>query len=77
MLKAFYPHNRRRDRCRSLVATLSISEQVEARGSVPGMKADRADMRPLAGKCSENEFAERFHRLLRSCSLSAPTYFTT
>jgi hypothetical protein len=35
-------------------ATLSVSEQVEARGSVPGVKADRADIRPLAGKCSQN-----------------------
>lgn len=37
----------------AFVATLSVSEQVEARGSVPGVKADRADIRPLAGKCSQ------------------------
>jgi hypothetical protein len=38
----------------AFVVTLSVSEQVEARGSVPGVKADRADMRPLAGRCSQN-----------------------
>lgn len=37
----------------AFVATLSVSEQVEARGGVPGVKADRADIRPLAGKCSQ------------------------
>jgi hypothetical protein len=36
------------------VATLSISEQVEARGSAPGLKADRADTRPLARDCTQN-----------------------
>jgi hypothetical protein len=38
----------------AFVATLSVSEQVEARGSVPGTKADRADTRPLARDCSQN-----------------------
>jgi len=38
----------------AFVATLSISEQVEARGSVPGAKADRADIRALGTKCSQN-----------------------
>jgi len=38
----------------AFVATLSISEQVEARGSVPGIKADRADTRPLTRDCSQN-----------------------
>ena len=38
----------------AFVATLSISEQVEARGSLPGIKADRADTRPLARDCSQN-----------------------
>jgi hypothetical protein len=38
----------------AFVATLSISQQVEARGSVPGVKADRADTRPLARDCSQN-----------------------
>jgi hypothetical protein len=38
----------------AFVATLSVSQQVEARGSVPGVKADRADTRPLARDCSQN-----------------------
>jgi hypothetical protein len=38
----------------ALVAALSISEEVEARGSVPGVKADRADTRPLARDCSQH-----------------------
>jgi len=38
----------------AFVATLSISEQVEARGSAPAAKADRADARPLARDCSQN-----------------------
>jgi hypothetical protein len=38
----------------AFVATLSVSEQVEARGSVPGVKADRADTRALARDCSQN-----------------------
>ncbi len=54
MLKAFYAITAAAIVAGAFVATLSISEQVEARGSVPGMKADRADTRPLAGKCSEN-----------------------
>jgi hypothetical protein len=33
---------------------VSVSEEVEARGSVPAMKADRADTRPLARDCSQN-----------------------
>jgi len=37
----------------SFVATLSLSPQVEARGSLPGVKADRADTRPLAKDCSQ------------------------
>ncbi len=37
----------------SFVATLSLSPQVEARGSLPGIKADRADTRPLAKDCSQ------------------------
>ena len=35
----------------SFVGTLSLSPQVEARGSTP--KADRADTRPLAKDCSK------------------------
>jgi hypothetical protein len=37
----------------AFVATLSLSAQVEARGSVPGAKSDRADTRPLAKECSQ------------------------
>jgi len=36
----------------ALAITLSISAQVEARGSVPSIKADRADTPPLARDCS-------------------------
>ena len=35
------------------VTTLSLSPQVEARGSQPGVRADRADTRPLAKDCSK------------------------
>jgi hypothetical protein len=38
----------------AFVGALSISAQVEARGSVIGAKADRADTRPLARDCSQN-----------------------
>jgi hypothetical protein len=38
----------------AFVATLSLSAQVEARGSAPGGKGDRADTRPLARDCSFN-----------------------
>ena len=38
----------------AFIAMLSVSAQVEARGSVPGAKADRADTRPLARDCSGN-----------------------
>jgi hypothetical protein len=38
----------------AFVATLSLSAQVEARGSLPGAKTDRADTRPLARDCSRN-----------------------
>ena len=37
----------------SFVASLSLSPQVEARGSLPSVKADRADTRPLAKDCSK------------------------
>jgi len=38
----------------AFVAILSLSAQVEAHGSAPGAKADRADTRPLARDCSQN-----------------------
>jgi len=37
----------------AVAGTLS-SALVEARGSVPGVKSDRADARPLARDCSQN-----------------------
>jgi hypothetical protein len=52
MLKAFYAICAAAIVAGAFVATLSISDQVEARGSVPGVKADRADARPLAGDCT-------------------------
>ena len=54
MLKALYAIIAAAVVAGAFVATLSISEQVEARGSVPGVKADRADTRPLARDCSQN-----------------------
>ena len=54
MLKAIYAITAAAIVAAAFVATLSISEQVEARGSVPSVKADRADARPLAAKCSQN-----------------------
>jgi hypothetical protein len=54
MLKAIYAIVAAAIVAAVFVATLSLSAQVEARGSVPGAKADRADIRPLAGKCSQN-----------------------
>jgi hypothetical protein len=38
----------------AFVTALSIADQVDARGSVPGAKADRADARPLGTACSAN-----------------------
>jgi len=38
----------------AFVTALSLADQVDARGSGPGVKADRADARPLAGQCSGN-----------------------
>jgi len=38
----------------AFVATLSLTQPVEARGSTPGAKSDRADLRPLGGACSQN-----------------------
>ena len=54
MLKTIYAITAAAIVAAAFVATLSVSEQVEARGSVPSAKADRADIRPLAGKCSQN-----------------------
>ena len=38
----------------AFVGALSLSAQVDARGSAPGIKSDRADTRPLARNCSQN-----------------------
>ncbi len=40
----------------AFVTALSIADVVDARGSVPGVKADRADARPLARDCSQNSW---------------------
>ena len=54
MLKAVYAAIAAAIVAGAFVATLSVSDQVEAHGSTPGVKADRADIRPLGGKCSQN-----------------------
>ena len=38
----------------AFITALSLADQVDARSSPPGAKADRADARPLAGQCSQN-----------------------
>jgi hypothetical protein len=38
----------------AFITTLSLTQPVEARGTAPGAKADRADLRPLARDCSQN-----------------------
>jgi len=40
----------------AFVTALSIADQVDARASAPGAKADRADTRPLGGQCSQNSW---------------------
>lgn len=52
MLKAIYAVIAAALLAASFFAALSISAEVEARGSVPGSKGDRADARLLAGACS-------------------------
>ena len=54
MLKAVYAVCAAAVVAGAFVAALSLPLQVEARGSVPGLKADRADARPLARDCSRN-----------------------
>lgn len=54
MLKAIYAVGAAVIVAGAFVATLSLSAQVEARGSAPAAKADRADIRPLARDCSQN-----------------------
>lgn len=52
MLKAIYAVFASAVVAGSFIAALDISAEVEARGSAPGAKGDRADARPLAGMCS-------------------------
>ena len=54
MLKTFYAVGAAAIVAGSFVGALSLPAQVEARGSVPSAKADRADTRPLARDCSQN-----------------------
>ena len=54
MIKTFYAIGAAAIVAAAFVATLSLPAEVEARGSVPGAKADRADTRPLARDCSQN-----------------------
>ena len=54
MLKAIYAICAAAIVAAAFIATLSLSAQVEARGAVPGVKADWADTRPLARDCSQN-----------------------
>jgi len=54
MLKAIYAVAAAAILAAAFVGTLSLSAQVEARGSEPSVKADRADARPLARDCSQN-----------------------
>jgi hypothetical protein len=54
MLKAAYAVCAAAIVAAAFVATLSLSAQVEARGSAPGVKMDRADTRPLARDCSRS-----------------------
>ena len=54
MLKAIYAIVSAAIVAGAFVTALSIADQVDARGSVPGAKADRADARPLGTACSAN-----------------------
>ena len=38
----------------AFLAFLSLSMNLEANAHVPGLKGDRADMRPLAANCSQH-----------------------
>jgi hypothetical protein len=54
MLKAIYAVIAAGILAASFFTALSISAEVEARGSVPGSKSDRADARLLGAACSEH-----------------------
>jgi len=53
MLKTIYAITAAAIVAAAFVTTLSLAPEVEARGSQPGVKADRADTRPLAKACSQ------------------------
>ena len=54
----------------AFVGALSLSPQVEARGSAPAIKADRADTRPLARDCSHSAWPYFAAACLRDTSNS-------
>lgn len=54
MLKAAYAIVAAAIVATAFIAALSLADQVDARSSPPGAKTDRADARPLAGRCSQN-----------------------
>jgi hypothetical protein len=54
MLKALYAIGAAAIVAGAFVGTLSLADAVQARSSEPGIKADRADARPLARDCSQN-----------------------
>jgi len=54
MLKALYAIGAAAVIAGAFVGTLSLTDAVEARNAAPGIKADRADARPLARDCSQN-----------------------
>ncbi len=54
MLKALYAIGAAAIIAGAFVGTLSLTDAVEARNSAPGIKADRADARPLARDCSQH-----------------------
>jgi len=56
MLRTFYAIGAAAIVAGAFVTALSVADVVDARGSVPGVKADRADARPLAGNCSQNSW---------------------
>ena len=56
MLRTFYAICAAAIVAGAFVTALSVADVVDARGSVPGAKADRADTRPLAGTCSQHSW---------------------
>ena len=56
----------------SFFVALSLSAEVEARGSVPGAKTDRAEARPLARACSGNAWPYFEASCLRAVGTKAP-----